>query len=303
MNDRMELVRIFLAAAQAPSFREAAVRLAVSPQVVSRAVRDLEEALGDVLFHRSTRRIQLTDFGRGFSEHARQAAAVVDGLFARQKARTANAIQGTVRVTAPTAVGQRVVWPVLRALMRAHPGLLFDLRLSNAMVDSVDQRIDLGVRIGALRDSRFVARAVASVPLHVCAAPSLLSRIGPVKAVTELPQAPVTALVDRNTGRPWPWVFNRDRQFVPERPAFTTDDQTAECDAVLAGIGIGQLPWYMVSEQVRSGALVLLLPEAAPKPWPLSVYRARRDPVPARLRVAFDTLVAAFKDDARFRAP
>jgi DNA-binding transcriptional LysR family regulator len=300
--NRIELLRVFLAAVDASSFREAAVRLAVSPQVVSRTVRDLETELGEVLFHRSTRSIQLTDFGHGFARGARQAVAVVDGLFGSRDARAMDELQGTVRVAAPIAIGQRFVWPVLRDLMAAHPGLAFDLRLSDAVVDMVDQRIDVGVRVGNLRDSRFVARTVTTVPLVICAAPSLLRRIDPIRAVDDLHRAPTTALIDRNTGRPWPWTFSRERQFLPERSAFTTDDPQSECEAVFTGIGVGQLSRYLAFEYLRSGALKALLPEVAPKPWPLSVYRSRRDPVPPRVRLGFDAIVEAFKDKSRFPA-
>lgn len=301
MLNRVELLRIFLATVDAPSFREAAVQLAVSPQVVSRAVRELEQQLGELLFHRSTRSIQLTDFGREFATGARQAVGGVDGLFGgRRGQRADDAIVGTVRVTAPVSIGQRFVWPVLCGLMVEHPGLSFDLRLSDALLDTVDQRIDLGVRIGPLRDSRFVARAVTGLPLQLCAAPALLASIAPIKSLADLQQAPVTTLVDRNTGRPWPWVFSGDRQFLPERSAFTTDDPQTECEAVLAGLGIGQLPVPLVAEALHSGALQPVLPQTAPRPWPLSVYRARREPLPARLRLAFDALVEAFRADPRF---
>jgi DNA-binding transcriptional LysR family regulator len=293
MPNRIDLLQIFLAAAEAASFREAAVRRAVSPQVVSRAVRDLESELGELLFHRSTRRVQLTDFGRAFAHRAGEAVGGVDALFAAKAARAASQLSGVVRVTAPVSLGQRFVWPVLRDLSLAHPGLDFDLRLSDALVDAVDQRIDLGVRIGRLRDSRFVARAVTSVPMVVCAAPALLARFGDVTTVEQLRELPTTSLIDRNTGRPWPWEFSRERQLLPARVAFATDDPRTELEAVLAGLGIGQLPAYLARDAIAAKALRVLLPDSAPKAWPLSVYRARRDPLPARLRLAFDALAAA----------
>ncbi|MBJ9881404.1 LysR family transcriptional regulator, partial [Burkholderia cenocepacia] len=81
MLNRLDILKIFAAAAAAPTFREAAARLGVSPQVVTRAVRELEEMLGETLFHRTTRSIRITAFGQSFAREVQGALAVVDGLF------------------------------------------------------------------------------------------------------------------------------------------------------------------------------------------------------------------------------
>jgi DNA-binding transcriptional LysR family regulator len=295
LQNRIDLLRSFLVAFDALNFREAAVRLSVSPQVVSRAIKELEAQLGEPLFHRSTRSVVATDFAQRFAPEARQAVQAVDGLFAVRAAAGAERLQGTVRVAAPTLHGRRFVLPALAGLVKSHPGLCIDLRLSDEVVDAVEQRIDVGLRSGRLRDSRFVARTVSRAAMHICAAPALLRRTGPVTALDQLDTLPTTRLIDRNTGRPWPWTLRREREFLPAAPAFVTDDPQAECEAVLAGVGIGQLSGALVDAELRRGALVELLPEWAPRPWPLSVYRVQREPVPARVRLVFDALVAALQ--------
>ena len=87
MSNRLETLRVFCIAAESTNFRDAAVRLSVSPQVVTRAVRELEEELGEPLFHRSTRGVQLTEFGRQLVERARTAVAGVEDLFDRKDRR------------------------------------------------------------------------------------------------------------------------------------------------------------------------------------------------------------------------
>ena len=212
-------------------------------------------------------------------------------MFASSKKGDGGAPEGTVRVAAPSVQGRRLVMPLLMRLAHRHPGLYFDLRLSDEIVDAVEQRVDVGVRVGMLRDSRFVARHVSEVTLPLCAAPSLIDRIGEVRSADELDTLPTTRLIDRNTGRPWPWLLKRSREVLPAHPAFVTDDPEAECDAVLAGLGVGQIAGVLANRHLASGRLRLVLPEAAPKPWPLSVYRVQRQPVPARIRVTFDALV------------
>jgi DNA-binding transcriptional LysR family regulator len=296
MLNRIDLLRTFLVAHETLNFREAAIRLSVSPQVVTRAIKELEGHLGELLFHRSTRSVQPSDFCERFVLQARQAVQGVDALFAAAMSPANARIEGQVRIAAPGMQGRRFVMPVLERLARQHPGLVFDLRLSDQVVDAVAQRIDVGVRVGRLRDNRFVARTVAAVSLRIVAAPALLARIGPVASVADLDTLPTTQLIDRNTGRPWPWTLSRGREILPARAAFVTDDAQAECDAVRAGLGIGQMAGVLIADDLRSGTLAEVLPETAPKPWPLSVYRVQRQPVPARIRVVYEALVAGLRD-------
>jgi DNA-binding transcriptional LysR family regulator len=268
----------------------------VSPQVVTRAVKELEGHLGELLFHRSTRSVQPSDFCERFVVQARRAVQGVDALFAAARPPKDERVEGLVRIAAPVMQGRRFVMPVLEQLTRQHPDLCVDLRLSDQVIDAVAQRIDVGVRVGRLRDSRFVARAVSEVSLRIVAAPALLERIGPVKSMAGLDTVPTTQLIDRNTGRPWRWTLNRGREILPALPAFLTDDAQAECDAVLAGMGVGQLAGVLVADHLRSGALREVLPETAPKPWPLSVYRVQRQPVPARIRVVYEALLEGLRE-------
>jgi DNA-binding transcriptional LysR family regulator len=291
MSNRLEALRVFCTAADAANFRDAAIRLSVSPQVVTRAVRELEEELGEPLFHRSTRGVQLTDFGRQLAERARAAVGGVDQLFHRIDRRALSQHAGTVRVAAPSVLGRRLIPQALAPMLAAHPGLTLDLRLSEQLADVVAEQIDVGVRAGPLRDSRFVAKPVGTMALRVVAAPSLIARTGVPQSIDELARLPLTALIDRNSGRPWPWPFSRGRLMTLSSPAFVTDDTDAECAAVLAGLGFSQLVAPLAEPGVQSGTLVPVLDAEAPEPWPVYVYRVQRSPVPARVRLVYDELV------------
>ena len=294
MSNRLETLRVFCTAADAANFREAAVRLSVSPQVVTRAVRELEEDLGEPLFHRSTRGVRLTEFGSQLAERARTAVGGVDELFHRTDRRALSQHAGTVRVTAPH-VYARLIPQALAPLLASYPGLVLDLRLSEQHADVVDQQIDIGVRAGPMRDARFVARSVGRMSLHVVGAPSLIEKVGTPHDLAALSALPLTALIDRSSGRPWPWAFSRKRLVTVSLPAFLTDDIDAECAAVLAGVGFGQLIGPLAEPWLQSGALVAVLVADAPEPWPIQVYRPQRSPVPARVRLVYDALIRAFK--------
>jgi DNA-binding transcriptional LysR family regulator len=291
MLNRLEILKIFAAASASPTFREAARRLGVSPQVVTRAVRELEQSLGETLFHRSTRSIQITAFGQSFALKAQAALSAVDGLF-DPMALGSDEATGTVRITAPGGLGRHYVQPQLNDLMTRHPGLVLDLRLSDTPSAVVDEQIDIGVRAGMIGDNRFVARVIGPLPIWVVGSPSLIDRIGEPKNLKDLEAMPVTSLIDRSTGRPWPWIFRGERHFLPHSPAFVTDDTEVEIEAACAGIGFSQCTEYLLRPYIDSGRLVRILRRLEPEPWKLHVYRPQRGPVPKRIRLVFDELVA-----------
>ncbi|MDE3735350.1 LysR family transcriptional regulator [Pseudomonas resinovorans] len=298
MFNRIELLRILCVAAETPSFREAATRLGASPQTVTRAIKDLEDQFGEPLFHRSTRHVQITAFGERLASQAREALAGLDQLFQEHGGKREEALAGRVGIAAPRSVGRRFLLPVLADIAREHPGIHFDMRLSDQLTDSVEQQIDLGVRIGFIRDRRYIARAVAQIPMRVVGTPELLQRQGTPGTVDALHQAPTTALIDSNTGRVWPWMFAEGRQIQPANAAFCTDDPENELDAVLAGIGFGQLPSYLVDSHIRAGRLLAVLQDQAPAPWEMFIYRPQQGPVSPRVRLVHDLLVEHLSDPA-----
>ncbi len=293
MAHRFDALKIFAVAAETANFRDAAARLGISPQVVTRAVKELEQALGEPLFHRSTRGVQLSTFGEQLAQRARSAVEGVDAIYQDSSRRAAEDHAGVVRLAAPNALGRQFVLEALAPLLRAHPGLVLDLRLSDVRADVVEEQIDVGVRIGPLRDSRFVARAVGSASLMAVASPELLARVGTPASVEDLQAFPRTVLIDRNTGRPWPWSFSEDRQSPVAAPSFVTDDPGSECDAVVAGLGIGQLASHLALPHVRAGRLVAVLEPDQPSPMPVYIYRAQRSPVPVRVRLVYQRLLEA----------
>lgn len=300
MLNRLEMLRLFVAAAEAKSFKEAAQRLHVSPQAVTRAVQELEEHLGELLFHRNTRANRITEFGAELAARSRNAVQGVDALFQRASPVPDADLSGLVRLTAPKALGQRFVMPLLAELGHEYPGLRLDLRLSDQAADVVDEQIDIGVRVGFLRDSRFVARAVAKVHFHTVASPSLIAARGAPASLQELAERPITVVMDPHTGKPWPWFLKDGQEWLPAKAAFATDETLAECEAVLAGLGFGQVVSLLTIPHLRCGELLRVLPELDPDPWNLYIYRPQRGPVAARIRLVFDRLVAYFSDRERF---
>nr|WP_286811888.1 LysR family transcriptional regulator [Marinobacter sp. UBA2678] len=154
MYDRFRLLKIFATAARSSSFREAAFQLQTSPQTISRAVKELEDQLGELLFHRSTRQIQITQFGEQFLRESNSLMSELELLFDHTKAPENGRYAGRVGITAPHSVGRGHVLPLLAPLIKASPECLIDLRLEDEVTDTVGAQIDIGIRVGALRDNR-----------------------------------------------------------------------------------------------------------------------------------------------------
>ncbi|MDM4772848.1 LysR family transcriptional regulator [Solimonas sp. SE-A11] len=293
MNNDLELLRIFRVAAESSSFRDAAVRLGASPQAVTRAIQCLEKHYGELLFHRSTRQVRLTAFGEGLLEQLRPALERFEDLWRIPGTDQQASVSGTVRVTAPHSLGSRAVLPALERVAARHPGIALDVRLSDRISNTVDEGVDIGIRVGFMRDSRFIARKAADMHLPIVAAPRLIEKTGVPGSIDALAGLPVTAALDINTGRPWPWHFKAGRQWTPASPAFIADNADMEMEAVLAGIAFAQLADYMAAPYIASGKLVQVLQNEEPPAWGLYVYRPQRGPVPARVRAVFDELYTA----------
>ena len=296
MLNRLEMMRIFCATAEAASFKEAAARLSISPQAVTRAVKELEQLLGEPLFYRNTRQIRITEFGEQLALRAREAIISVDELFLTAGKQHEHDIGGVVRITAPVVIGRHFLLPILSRISREYPQITIDLRLSDTHSDVVEQQIDIGVRVGFLRDSSFVARSLAKMSFWVVGSPELIARVGKPHSLQDLHEMPTIALVDKSSGKNWPWFFADGQQLAPKNPSFITDDSAVEMQLALDGLGFAHLGSTFIIPYLRSGKLVTVLDEFVAPSWSVYVYRPRRGPVPERIRIVYDEIARTLTD-------
>jgi DNA-binding transcriptional LysR family regulator len=215
----------------------------------------------------------------------------IDALFKPKKNPSSQRLEGLVKITMPNSLGQQYLLPALNDLLKDHSGMHFDLRFSNLIDNVVADQMDIGVRVGFFSNNRNVARRVNEMKFHIVGTPELVAKTGMPSNVDDLFKMPYTGLIDLNTGRMWPWSFANVSDGFSTPPAFVTDDPEAELAAVLAGIGYGQLGDFLCKKYIRDGKLIAVLPDQAPAPWGVYVYRPQRGPVAERVRVVFDYLV------------
>ncbi|MCA9654508.1 MAG: LysR family transcriptional regulator [Myxococcales bacterium] len=255
--DPVTLLSTFVSIADTGSISAGARKLRLSIAVASRRLRALEDDVGAPLFRRTTRRISLTEAGADLLPRARRLLRDLDEL--RDAVRPSASPRGRLVVSAPVSFGLPQIAPVIPELLQRHRGLTIELRLEDRVVDLLTDGVDLAIRVGAMPpDSPFViARRLATFERVLCAAPSLLKRIGSPASVAELDEAPCLVL----GGGPTTWRFETvegPRAVTVDGP-MRSNNVLALRDAALAGLGIAQLPRWLVLDELQKRRLVRLL--------------------------------------------
>jgi DNA-binding transcriptional LysR family regulator len=286
--DKLEAMRTFVAIADAGSLTRAARAQGRSLPAVVRSLAALEAEVGVRLFHRTTRRIALTDSGRRYLERCREAQALVDEAEAELRAEQTEP-QGNLTVTAPVLFGERHVATGVTAYVERYPQVSVQLQLLDRVVNLVEEGIDVGIRIGPLEDSSLIAQPVGSMRRLTVAAPSYLSQRG-------VPQHPRELLTHEcvrfaSTGMP-PWAFRAEGKAlsVAVKSRFSVNQSTTAAEACASGLGIGMFFAYQVAPYLASGALRVILADFETPPRPIHVVYPEARLLPARTRVFIDAI-------------
>lgn len=291
--DKLKAIETFVAIAENGSLTTAAIRLDRSLPTVVRTLAELEASVGARLFNRTTRRVDLTDEGRGYMEHCRRMLADLAEAEARL-AGSRNGPAGHVVVTAPILFGEVYVAPVLAALAAAYPQLALQLTLADRIVDLLDEHVDVAVRIGHLRDSGLTARRVGQVRQVLCAAPSLLARLGTPRRPEDLSALPCLCCNGNTAGTTWPFIDIATGERLPVRVGgnFASNLVRPIVGPCRDGAGFAMFLSYQVASELQSGALVEILAEWQPPPLPVQIVHAFGRNLPSRVAAVADRLAA-----------
>lgn len=294
--DRLTAAEVFIAVAERGSLTAAAEHLDMSRAMVTRYLAEVERWLGARLLHRTTRRISLTGPGELALQRLRELRHVGDALQAELGSADPRP-HGLLRVTVSVSFGQLHLAGAVAAYVQAFPGTRVDLQMVDRIVNLVEERIDLAVRITRAVDPALIARRLAPCASHLCAAPAYLARHGAPETAEAL--ASHNCLSHHYVGR-GEWRLGRDERVVAVGVSgtITANDASLLLEAVRAGAGIAMLPAYQVNPLLRSGELVKVLPDYALEEMALyAVYTSRRQQSPL-LRSFIDFLHARFSSEA-----
>jgi len=295
MTAILENIRVFMRAVESGSFSEAGRVLRISPAVASYRIRVLEEHLGCRLMTRTTRRMTLTEAGRIFYERC------IDVMEALERAEAGVADRGgsprgAVKLTAPLDLGRKVIGPLVGPYRSLHPEIELRLRLSDHLLDLVQEAVDVALRMAKPEDSTFTQRKVVEVERVLCAAPSYIERAGEPETPDDLLRH--DCLLLRFPGsRQFRWTLGEGRNAitVPVSGAVDADDGGVLTDWALEGQGVVMKPKFEVAAHIAEGRLKILLPDHPPEPVTLAVLYPTRRLLARRVR----DLVNQIRDAAR----
>jgi DNA-binding transcriptional LysR family regulator len=291
--DRLTGMDVFVKSVDLGSFSAAGDTLNMSPQLIGKHVRELEEHLGIRLLNRTTRRQSLTDFGRTYYDRAKHILSEID--LAESLAEETRAVPtGKIRVNAPVSFGMRTLAPRLPEYMKAFPQVSLDLTLGNRSVDLIDEGYDAVFRIGMLSDSGLIARPLAPYRLALCASPAYLAGAPALKEPMDLQQHECLGFGYTELRTHWTFDGPKGRVVVPVTSRLMVDHGEPLLCAALAGLGIILQPLEVVREALEARTLVPLLPEYQPPTRPLNIVYAPDRRVTPKLRSFLDFAIKAF---------
>ena len=296
--DTLMGMRVFARVVESGSFSAAGRELGVAPSSVSRQIGELEDSLGARLFHRTTRKLSLTEAGRVYYarvsrilvgvDEAKLAVAQVDGT-----------PSGILRLTVPTSVGRLHIAPALAAFRAQYPAVEVVLGMTDDVVDVVAEGWDLAVRVGRQRDSSLIARRIGRGRRLVCASPAYLRQAGAPAKPADL--ADHNCLTFRSHAGSNVWRFRGAHGTVDARVAGSlyANGSEALAAAAVGGLGIVMLPEWLVGIEIGQGRLTPLLPgwRAVPADSPLYAIYAHQRHLPPKVRAFVDFLAARFAAD------
>jgi DNA-binding transcriptional LysR family regulator len=293
--DRFENMDTFIRVVEAGSISGAADRARIAKSVVSRRLKELEEHLGVELFHRTTRRMNLTDTGRAYYH---QCVRILDDVLEAELATSQahGTLKGSLKVALPSTFGLMHMGPAINEFLLAHPQIDFDLDFNDRAIDLMQDGFDLAIRIAVLPDSSLIARRLAPIQHVLCASPAYLEKNGTPQTLDELVnhQCLVYSLI-RDSGQ---WLFQNHQGALEKIKVHSylkaSSGEFLRCAAV-DGLGIVQLPSFIVFKEIEQGTLIPLLSDYKRSDLHAYAIYPQTRHLSQRIRAFVDFLVKRFE--------
>lgn len=298
-----EDMAIFVRVIELGSLSAAGRDMRMSPAVVSNRIARLEGDLGIRLLHRTTRRVNPTEEGSTFYEHC---VAILNELEQVESLLTARTDEprGPIKVTAPAVFGRLHVAPFVPEFLAKYPNMQVRLHLTDSLVDLIQERIDLAIRIAHLEDSTAIVRKLAPNRRVIVAAPSYLEQHPEPKEPSDLLEH--NCLLLRFPGsKQYRWTLESPEGPVTLRVGGNMDSNTGEAlrDWCLAGHGLAMKSLWEVADDIAAGRLIVVLPNFPPLGYGIYALYPHSRFVPARVRVFIDFLAEKYGPQPYWEKP
>lgn len=287
--DRLDELAIFVSIIDTGSLAGAARQLRRSRPAVTRALAALEERAGVRLIARTTRQLMATEAGRELAASARNILAEYEASLSGV---TAAPMRGLIRITAPLAFGRRHVTPVVADFLDLHPEIQIELVLADRNLDLIEEGLHLAVRIGALPNSRLVARKVGEVRRVLVAAPAYLERRGMPMRPADLVDHDTIASIAAGQTMLWRFAGGARSATVTVTPRLIVNEVEAALIAARSGRGIARALSYQVAPDLEAGTLVRVMREWEPPAAPVQLVVPSGQHLQPKVRAFLDYAAA-----------
>ena len=281
------------------SFTVAAERLNMTKSGVAKSISRLEMSLGVRLFNRTTRRLSLTDEGEAYSAGCMKAWSELDAVQSYLSAHSQQPV-GKLRINLPVVFGQRWVLPTLLDIAESYSALELDIGLTDRPADLIEERYDLAIRIGPLRDSAtLVAKPLGVQRAVLCASPSYLSKHGRPETIASLKAHQCVTFGSGAQARTWNFLDHERRShpfYAQGRVAVNHSE--AILDAALRGEGIALLADWLIADALQEQRLVEVLPDVPKEGFPIHAIWPKSAHLSGKVRLVVDSLAARFQPNA-----
>jgi DNA-binding transcriptional LysR family regulator len=299
--DRLESMLVLVTAVEAGSLSAAGRRLGTPLATVSRKVSELEAHLKTRLLNRSSRKLTPTDAGRTYVAACRRILEDV-GEAERAASGEYSAPKGDLILTAPVVFGRLHVLPIAIDFLKAYPNIDLRVVLADRVVNLLEERVDVAVRIGELPDSSLVATRVGFIRRVVCGSPAYFAEKGIPKHPADLGAHDCITFDGLASPEVWTFTNGKTEASVRIHSRLIVNTAEAAIDAATAGLGVTRVLSYQVAAAIRADTLALALAEFGPVPWPVSLVYAGQRLLPLKLRAFLDFAAPRLRESLAERA-
>jgi LysR family transcriptional regulator for bpeEF and oprC len=295
--DKLQAMQIFVRVVETGGVTRAADSLGVPKATATTLIQKLEAALGVRLLNRTTRRVSVTPDGAAYYDRCLAILSLVrdtEESLGQQHATP----RGRLRVDVPTLMARSVFVPALPQFFARYPDIELALASSERRADLIEEGIDCAVWSGEIEESNFVARRVGFLYFATCAAPSYIAKYGKPEHPNDLVRHRCINHFSPRTGKISDWVFSKNgvRVQTSLRGNVALEDENSYVAAAEAGLGIAQIPAFVLKESMERGSLDLLLGDWFPEPSPLYVVYPQFRHLSGRIRVFVDWVAQMLGD-------
>lgn len=299
--ENIAALRALVRVVESGSFSEAGRQMDMAPSSVSRQINEIEEDLGVRLFHRTTRKLSLTEAGQNYHD---QITKILEDLDEAKLAvsQQDNTPRGVLRITAPTGLSRRHIIPAIAEFQEKYPAVNVMLQVTDQLIDIVDEGIDLAIRIGQLSDSSLIAKKICDARRVVCASPKYLNEKGTPKVPENLLGHNTINFGTHHRNYVWTFKTGNSTKTIKVSGPLVVNEGESLVSSASAGQGIIAVPHWLVGGELKQGILKEILRKypIIPNESPLYAVYPHHRHLPPKVRCFIDFITDRFRKECKW---